>query len=61
MICKVNHLNIRCIFVFCNGNGFGLDSVGIVMRILHSFGNNNSNRRICFSNIGIGIGKENII
>ena len=43
------------------GNGFGLDSEGIVMRILHRFVNNNSNRLMRCSSIGIGIGNGNVI
>ena len=44
-----------------HGNSFVYDSGDIVMRILHSFVNNNSNRRICCSSIGIGIGNGNNI
>ena len=44
-----------------HGRGFGLDSGGIVMRSLHIFANDNINCRVCFSSIGILIGKGNVI
>ena len=43
-----NHLNVRDTLVFVTG-------------ILHYFGNNNSNRRISCSRVGIWIGNGNII
>ena len=43
-----NHLNLRDTLVFVTG-------------ILHTFGNNISNRRMSGSSIGIGIGDGNII
>ena len=45
-MCMGNHLKLRDILVFVTG-------------ILHYFGNNNSYRRMCCSNIGIGIGNGN--
>ena len=47
-ICMGNHLNVGDTLVFVTG-------------ILHTFENNNSNRRMCCSSIGIGIGNGIII
>ena len=42
-ICMGNHLNVR-------------DTLVLVTGILHIVTNNNSNHRMCFGSIGIGVG-----